>query len=211
MKTIYVGMQTAFMAALGILCCGITAFAQELIPIRIGWQPTTTVEAQIAHTLAKTDILERNGLRGQFTMFSFGPAVKRTWARLHLQARDEGNDERPGVPGGICRHVLRTAVAMVRFQDGDARDGAIGIAMTGVVTGPISGTLTLALESLDIACRDLDAAVLAAPHVHGDDVVASASLIALLHRVVTARRQVRQLELDVKAEIGNRARAATVS
>jgi len=51
------------------------AVAQELIPIRIGWQPTTTVEAQIAHTLAKTDILQRNGLKGTFTMFTYGPAV----------------------------------------------------------------------------------------------------------------------------------------
>ena len=51
------------------------ARAADLAPIRIGWQPTTTVEAQIAHTLEKTDILERNGLRGEFTMFSFGPAV----------------------------------------------------------------------------------------------------------------------------------------
>jgi sulfonate transport system substrate-binding protein len=43
--------------------------------IRIGWQPTTTVEAQIAHALAKTDILERNGLKSEMIMFSFGPAV----------------------------------------------------------------------------------------------------------------------------------------
>lgn len=43
--------------------------------IRIGWQPTTTVEAQVAHTLAKTDILERNGLKAEMIMFSFGPAV----------------------------------------------------------------------------------------------------------------------------------------
>jgi ABC-type nitrate/sulfonate/bicarbonate transport system substrate-binding protein len=42
---------------------------------RIGWQPTTTVEAQIAHTLARTDILARNGLKGELTMFTFGPAV----------------------------------------------------------------------------------------------------------------------------------------
>lgn len=56
------------------ICAG-GAYAQDLIPIRIGWQPTTTVEAQIAHTLARTDILERNGLKGQFTMFSYGPAV----------------------------------------------------------------------------------------------------------------------------------------
>lgn len=51
------------------------AAAQDLKPVRIGWQPTTTVEAQVAHTLAKTDILERNGLKGEMTMFSFGPAV----------------------------------------------------------------------------------------------------------------------------------------
>jgi ABC-type nitrate/sulfonate/bicarbonate transport system substrate-binding protein len=49
--------------------------AQDAISIRVGWQPTTTVEAQIAHILQKTDILDRNGLKGQFTMFSFGPAV----------------------------------------------------------------------------------------------------------------------------------------
>jgi ABC-type nitrate/sulfonate/bicarbonate transport system substrate-binding protein len=48
---------------------------QPSTTIRVGWQPTTTVEAQIAHVLQKTDILERNGLKGQFTMFSFGPAV----------------------------------------------------------------------------------------------------------------------------------------
>jgi len=43
--------------------------------IRIGWQPTTTVEAQIAHAMAKTNILELNGLQGEMLMFSFGPAV----------------------------------------------------------------------------------------------------------------------------------------
>ena len=75
MKTLSMRLRTALAAALGIFGCGMGAFAQDLIPIRIGWQPTTTVEAQIAHTLAKTDILERNGLRGQFSMFSFGPAV----------------------------------------------------------------------------------------------------------------------------------------
>jgi ABC-type nitrate/sulfonate/bicarbonate transport system substrate-binding protein len=52
-----------------------SASAQQPISIRVGWQPTTTVEAQIAHVLQKSDILERHGLKGQFTMFSFGPAV----------------------------------------------------------------------------------------------------------------------------------------
>jgi sulfonate transport system substrate-binding protein len=51
------------------------AIADDLKTIRIGWQPTTTVEAQIAHTLARTDILARNGLKAEMTMFSFGPAV----------------------------------------------------------------------------------------------------------------------------------------
>jgi len=88
---------------------------------------------------------------------------------------------------------------------------AIGAAMIGLVDDAIPGVLTRALESLDIACRDLDAAMLAMPNVHGDDVVASASLIALLLRVVTARRQVKQLELDVRAELGSHVRPATVS
>lgn len=75
MKNIFSGIRIALTGVFGFACCAVTAVAQELIPIRIGWQPTTTVEAQIAHTLARTDILERNGLRGQFSMFSFGPAV----------------------------------------------------------------------------------------------------------------------------------------
>ena len=57
---------TVFSAPLG---------AQNLKKIRIGWQPTTTVEAQIAHALAKTNILELNGLQAEMIMFSFGPAV----------------------------------------------------------------------------------------------------------------------------------------
>ena len=56
-------------------CKAPTPVRRTPYPVRVGWQPTTTVEAQIAHVLQKTDILERNGLKGQFTMFSFGPAV----------------------------------------------------------------------------------------------------------------------------------------
>lgn len=62
-------------SALAFASLGYAASAQESKPIRIGWQPTTTVQAQIAHTLAKTDILEKNGLKADMTMFSFGPAV----------------------------------------------------------------------------------------------------------------------------------------
>ena len=54
---------------------GTPARAQDSLVVRIGWQPTTTVEAQIAHVLQRTDILQRNGFKGEFIMFSFGPAV----------------------------------------------------------------------------------------------------------------------------------------
>jgi ABC-type nitrate/sulfonate/bicarbonate transport system substrate-binding protein len=69
-----------FLAAIGVISAA-AAFvpspveAQELKKIRVGWQPTTTVEAQIAHAMAKTNILELNGLQGEMIMFSFGPAV----------------------------------------------------------------------------------------------------------------------------------------
>jgi hypothetical protein len=97
---------------------------------------------------------------------------------------------------------------VVRFPDDDA---AIGVAVTPVANDAIPGTLTLALESLDVACRDLDDAVLALPNLRGDDVMASPGLVGLLFRVVAARRHVRQLELDVKAEVRNRLRASTLS
>ncbi|WP_024578264.1 MULTISPECIES: NrtA/SsuA/CpmA family ABC transporter substrate-binding protein [unclassified Afipia] len=51
------------------------ASARERKTIRIGWQPSQPVSAQIAHTLAKTNILEKNDLKGELLMFSYGPAV----------------------------------------------------------------------------------------------------------------------------------------
>jgi len=72
-------------------------------------------------------------------------------------------------------------------------------------------TLTLALESLDVACKDLDDAVLALPNAPGDDFMASPSLVRLLFRVVMARRHVNRLEQDVRAEIRNQLRQSTVS
>jgi hypothetical protein len=75
----------------------------------------------------------------------------------------------------------------------------------------VPATLMLALESLDTACQDLDAAVLALPAVRDDDIIATPSLVALLLRVVNARRHVRCLEVDVKAEIRNHLRASTIS
>ena len=49
--------------------------AEEPIPIRIGGQPTTTVTAQVSHVFMRTDILARNGLKGDVKLFAFGPAV----------------------------------------------------------------------------------------------------------------------------------------
>jgi hypothetical protein len=105
--------------------------------------------------------------------------------------------------------VLRASVAVVRF---DARDGASGsVAMINATKDSVPATLVLALESLDVACHDLDAAVLALPNVRGDDVMATPGLVALLLRVVTARRHVRRLEIEVKAEMRKQLGPSTVS
>ena len=95
-------------------------------------------------------------------------------------------------------------MAAICCQQGEGEgEGPIGVAMINVVDDAFPGKLTLALASLDTACRDLDDAVLVMSDVSGDDVMASPRLIALLLRVVTARRQV--------AEIRDRIRASTVS
>ena len=83
--------------------------------------------------------------------------------------------------------------------------------MSGVVDDATPGALTLALESLDIACRDLDDAVLGLPNGGDDDSMARSSVVDLLLRVVTARRLVKRLKLEVKAEIRDRIRASTAS
>jgi hypothetical protein len=67
--------------------------------------------------------------------------------------------------------------------------------VVSVGTDIVPGTLTQALESLSVACQDLDAAVLALPNAPGDDFMASPSLVALLFRVVMARRHVNRIEL----------------
>jgi sulfonate transport system substrate-binding protein len=63
------------LAVCGAVFHGTRARAQDSVLVRIGWQPTTTVEAQIAHVLQRSDILQRNGFKGEYIMFSFGPAV----------------------------------------------------------------------------------------------------------------------------------------
>ena len=49
--------------------------AQQPISVRSAGSRRPQSRRKIAHVMQKTDILERNGLKGQFTMFSFGPAV----------------------------------------------------------------------------------------------------------------------------------------
>jgi len=66
--------------------------------------------------------------------------------------------------------------------------------VVSVVTDAVPKTLTQALESLTVACKDLDAAVLALPNAPGDDFMASPNLVALLFRVVMARRHVNRIE-----------------
>jgi hypothetical protein len=81
---------------------------------------------------------------------------------------------------------------VVRHQGGSP---AIGIPMMITLTNDVTpGTLKLALEFLDIACRDLDDAVLAMPNATGDNIMVSSSLVGLLLRVMTARRHVSVLE-----------------
>ena len=46
--------------------------AQEAGRIRLGWQTNWAIQTHIAQVLIRTDILERNGLNGAFTEFSYG-------------------------------------------------------------------------------------------------------------------------------------------
>jgi hypothetical protein len=95
-------------------------------------------------------------------------------------------------------------------EDEGKGEDPIGLAMISVVDDVGPGKLTLALASLDTACRDLDDAVLVLSDVPGDDVMASPSLVALLLRVVMARRHVTRLKLEATGTNDN-ARASTVS
>lgn len=57
-----------------------------------------------------------------------------------------------------------------------------------------------ARRSLDSACDDLDDAVRALPGAYGDDVMANPSLVALLLRVVVARRHLKNVQSGLKAQ-----------
>ena len=60
--------------------------------------------------------------------------------------------------------------------------------------GPVTAAVARAQASLDQARDDLDAAILSLAAVDGDTVMANAELVALLLRVVTARRYLEDVE-----------------
>ena len=64
----------------------------------------------------------------------------------------------------------------------------------------VPASLSVARETLERACDDLDDAVRGIPEVHGDNVMASPRLVALLLRVVSSRRFVKELEAIAAAE-----------
>jgi hypothetical protein len=66
----------------------------------------------------------------------------------------------------------------------------------------VPATLAVARESLEAACDDLDDAVQVLPDIRNDDVMASPELVALLLRVVAARRCVKDLEAIAAAASG---------
>ncbi len=62
----------ALLAGLAALAAGAASATDS---VRIGYIPTTTVQAQIAHTLDRTDILANNDLEGELILFNSSPAV----------------------------------------------------------------------------------------------------------------------------------------
>jgi hypothetical protein len=70
--------------------------------------------------------------------------------------------------------------------------------MTMATNGSVAPPLAAARKSLDSACADLDEAVQALPDLPGDNVMANPGLVALLLRVVVARRHLSGLELRLR-------------
>ena len=66
--------------------------------------------------------------------------------------------------------------------------------MTMATNGNVAATVAVARKSLDNACDALDDALRAFPDVPGDNVMANPSLVALLLRVVVARRHLSGFE-----------------
>ncbi len=71
--------------------------------------------------------------------------------------------------------------------------------MTMATDGSVAATVAVARKSLDNACADLDDAVQALPDLPGDNVMANPDLVALLLRVVVARRHLSGLELHLRS------------
>jgi hypothetical protein len=65
-------------------------------------------------------------------------------------------------------------------------------------------TAKSARRALDSACEDLDTAVRALPEGGEDQVLASPELLALLLRVVAARRQLAEIDSPLAGLMGNR-------
>jgi hypothetical protein len=80
--------------------------------------------------------------------------------------------------------------------------------MTMATIGSVASPLVAARKLLDSACADLDEAVQALPDLPGDNVMANPGLVALLLRVVVARRHLSGLELRLRAESTGRAWAS---
>jgi hypothetical protein len=81
------------------------------------------------------------------------------------------------------------------------RAEAQSLSMTIANRGNEALALAVARKSLDSACHDLDNAVRSIPDVLFDDnIMATPGLVALLLRVVVARRKLNGLELSLGAD-----------
>ena len=110
----------ARMALAALLVTAGHAQAQQAVPIRVGWQPTTTVEAQIAHVLQRTDILERNGLLKHHTVGT--PFAKEDYTRgvagwTHWTGvlKENGSGQRFAVDSWIYENGENPAIVEAEF------------------------------------------------------------------------------------------------
>lgn len=69
------GRMAAGLAAFAPLAAPSILRAQEADVVKMCWFNTTTVSAQIAHVLMRTDIAERNGLRMEMIQLAASPAI----------------------------------------------------------------------------------------------------------------------------------------
>jgi len=87
---------------------------------------------------------------------------------------------------------------------------ARSLSMTMASKGSDAATVAVARKTLDSACDALDDAVRAIPDMVPDEnVMANPGLVALLLRVVVARRRLSGLEITLGAESAGRVWAST--